>query len=120
MNYARAAGLARFLLLIIAIVLVCSVAICGIHFNDESQLKGIFEDDAVRLGLDLAGGSVVTFQAIPDEGETITSEGMQGVYDTMRRRLDDAGLTEALCYLVGDDMLTIEIPDVEDPNEAIE
>ncbi len=120
MNYARAAGLARFLLVVIAVVMVCSIAICGIHFNDESQLKGIFEDDAVRLGLDLAGGSVVTFQAIPDEGETITSEGMQGVYDTMRRRLDDEGLTEALCYLVGDDMITIEIPDVDDPNEAIE
>ncbi len=120
MNYSRAAGVSRFVLLVIAIVLVCSVAVCGIYINDDTQLKGIFEDDAVRLGLDLAGGSVVTFEAQPNEGDSITAEGMDGVYQVLRQRLDDEGLTEALCYLVGDNMITIEIPDIDNPEEAIE
>ncbi len=119
MNYSRAAYASRFVLLLLAIVLVCSVAVCGVYVNDDKQLKGIFEEDAVRLGLDLAGGSVVTFQAVTDDTGDALDNGMNAVQTVMRDRLDNQGLTEALCYLTGDDMVTIEIPDVDDPNEAI-
>ena len=119
MNYSRASGFARFVLLLLAIVLVCSVAVCGVYINDDTQLKGIFEDGTIRLGLDLAGGSVVTFQAVTDDTGDALDTGMNSVYTVMRDRLDNQGLTEALCYLTGDDMVTIEIPDVDDPNEAI-
>lgn len=120
MNYSRAAYLSRFVLLILAIVLVCSVAVCGVYIDDDTQLKGIFEDGTIRLGLDLAGGSVVTFQAVTDDSGDALETGMDSVQTIMRDRLDNQGLTEALCYRVGDDMVTIEIPDVDDPNEAIE
>ena len=119
MNFTRAANVSRFVVLMLTIVAICLVAVFGIYFNDEKQLKGIFEDGAVRLGLDLAGGSVVTFKAITDDTGDELEAGMQGVYDVMRDRLDGQGLTEALCYRVGDDMITIEIPDVDNPEEAI-
>ncbi|MBE6692951.1 MAG: protein translocase subunit SecD [Ruminococcaceae bacterium] len=120
MNYSRASGIARFVLLLLAIVFVCASAICGVYINDDTKLNGIFEDGTIRLGLDLAGGSVVTFQAETDDtGETL-DVGMDSVQTVMRDRLDNQGLTEALCYRTGDDMITIEIPDVDDPNEAIE
>lgn len=120
MNYSRAAHLSRFVLLLLAIVLVCSVAVCGVYIDDDTQLKGIFEDGTIRLGLDLAGGSVVTFQAMTDDSGEALETGMNSVQTIMRDRLDNQGLTEALCYIVGDNMVTIEIPDVDDPNEAIE
>ncbi len=119
MNYSRAAYLSRFVLIVLAIVLVCSITVCGVYINDDKQLKGIFEDGTIRLGLDLAGGSVVTFQADTDDTGDALSTGMDSVYQVMRDRLDNQGLTEALCYLTGDDMVTIEIPDVDDPDEAI-
>ena len=119
MNYSRVASISRFVLLLLAIAFVCVATVCGIYFSDETRLKGIFEDGSIRLGLDLAGGSVVTFQAqTEDTGEDLDT-GMNSVLTVMRDRLDGQGLTEALCYLTGDDMITIEIPDVEDPNEAI-
>ncbi len=120
MNFSRASGIARFVLLLITIVTLCAVVVCGVYINDDTQFKGIFEKDTIRLGLDLAGGSVVTFQAITDDTGSDLDIGMDSVYTVMRDRLDNQGLTEALCYLVGDDMVTIEIPDVDDPNEAIE
>lgn len=120
MNYSRTASLSGFVLIILAIVFVCSATVCGLYINDDTQLKGIFEDGAVRLGLDLAGGSVVTFQAKTDDTGDELDAGMESVYTIMRDRLDNQGLTEALCYRVGDDMVTIEIPDVNDPQEAIE
>lgn len=119
MNYSRAANISRFVLLLLAIVLVCSITVGGVYISDDTQLKGIFEEGTIRLGLDLAGGSVVTFQAKTEDTGSDLELGMDSVYTVMRDRLDGQGLTEALCYLTGDDMITIEIPDVEDPNEAI-
>ncbi len=119
MNYARVASISRFVLLLLAIVLICSVTVCGIYINDDTRLQGIFEDGTIRLGLDLAGGSIVTFQAKTDDTGDSLQSGMDSVETVMRDRLDGQGLTEALCYLTGDDMITIEIPDVDDPNEAI-
>jgi len=119
MNYSRASHLSRFVLLVLAIALVCSVAVFGVYINDDKQLKGIFDEESVRLGLDLAGGSVITFEAnTKDTGDALDA-GMNSVQAIMRERLDNSGLTEALCYRVGDNMVTIEIPDVDDPQEAI-
>ena len=119
MNYSRTANISRFVLLLLAIVFVCMVTVTGIYIDDDTQLKGIFEEGTIRLGLDLAGGSVVTFQAKTEDTGADLEAGMDSVYTVMRDRLDGQGLTEALCYLTGDDMITIEIPDIEDPNEAI-
>lgn len=120
MNYSRAANVSRFVLILLCIVLIVSTVVCGVYFSDDNQLKGIFDDDAIRLGLDLAGGSVITYQAVTEDTGDDLSKGMDSVLTVMRDRLDNQGLTEALCYLVGDDMITIEIPDVDDPNEAIQ
>ncbi len=119
MNYSRVSSISRFALLIMAILLVCSITVCGVYINDDTRLPGIFEDGTIRLGLDLAGGSIVTFQAQTDDTGDDLDAGMKSVETVMRDRLDGQGLTEALCYLTGDDMITIEIPDVDDPNEAI-
>ena len=119
MNYSRISSISRFALLITAILLICAMTVCGVYVNDDTRLPGIFEDGTIRLGLDLAGGSIVTFQAQTDDTGDALESGMDSVYTVMRDRLDGQGLTEALCYLTGDDMITIEIPDVDDPNEAI-
>ncbi|MBO5767151.1 MAG: protein translocase subunit SecD [Clostridia bacterium] len=119
MNYSRVSSISRFALLVAAILLVCSMTVCGVYINDDTRLPGIFEDGTIRLGLDLAGGSIVTFQAQTEDTGDELSAGMDSIYTVMRDRLDGQGLTEALCYLTGDDMITIEIPDIDDPNEAI-
>lgn len=119
MNYSRVSSISRFVLLLAAIVAICAISVCGIYINDETRLKGIFEEDTIRLGLDLAGGSVVTFQAQTEDTGDDLDYGMESVLTVMRDRLDGQGLTEALCYKTGNDMVTIEIPDIDDPNEAI-
>ena len=119
MNYSRAANVSRFVLILLCIVFLVSMVCCGVYFSENTQLKSIFDDGAVRLGLDLAGGSVITYRADTDDSGEKLSHGMDSVLTVMRDRLDSEGLTEALIYRVGDDMITIEIPDVDDPNEAV-
>lgn len=115
MNYSRAVGVARFVLVLLIIALLMFMAVCGV-----GSQKGVFEEGTITLGLDLQGGSIITFRAIPAEGEKITDDGMRSVLTAMRNRLDQSGLTEAQCYLVGDDKVTIEIPGDSDPTSAVE
>ena len=117
MNYTRAVSVSRFILVILCLVLVLSTALCGF---DSWGLGVILEPGTIRLGLDLSGGSIITYSAdTEDTGETL-QKGMNGILESMRTRLDAQGLTEANVYLVGDNMITLEIPSIPDPNEAVE
>lgn len=115
MNLTKATSVMRFVLLVLVIATLLAFSIFGFYISDDKQLKGIFEKDTVRLGLDLAGGSSITYQAVSKDDNAITESGMEGMLQVMRNRLDNAGYTEALAYLYGDDMLVVELPDVEDP-----
>ena len=114
MNFTKATSVARFCLLLLVIATLMAFAVCGVYITDDAQLHGIFEEGTIRLGLDLAGGSSIIYQAKNDGGD-IDQSGMESVLEVMRNRLDNAGYTEALAYLYGDDMLVIELPSVEDP-----
>ncbi len=116
MKYTRAVGVARFVLAILVIALIMTLAVCG---YSNWNLGGVFDEGTVTLGLDLQGGSVITFRAVPEANESVSRSGMDSVLQAMRTRLDGAGLTEASCYLVGEDMITIEIPGDSDPNQAV-
>ena len=116
MNFTKATSVARFILLLLVIATLLAFSICGVYINDDAQLHGIFDEGTIRLGLDLAGGASITYQA-KNEGGDITSSGMHSVLEVMRNRLDNAGFTEALVYLYGDDMIVVELPSVEDPSK---
>lgn len=119
MKIQRAVNITRFVAVILCIVFLLTIALCGLSVGNI-RFGGIFEKDTIRLGLDLAGGSVITYQAITTDKGSDLASGMASILEVIRNRLDSAGLTEALCYKVGDDMITIEIPSVDDPAEAVE
>ena len=45
---------------------------------------------------------------------------MEIVVDMLRQRLDFQGLTEAQVYQAGDRRVTVEIPSISDPEEAVQ
>ncbi len=119
MNYQRAVSVSRLVLVMLCIALLFALVIFGFDIGGKS-MNGIFEEGTIRLGLDLAGGSVLTYQADTKDTGSDLESGMNSVLQVMRMRLDNMGLTEALVYLVGDDMITVEIPSVSNPAEAAE
>ena len=66
-----------------------------------TQIPSITDtENGVRLGLDLVGGSIITFEGMADEdlpAEEL-SRNMEIVVDMLRQRLDFQGLTEAQVY----------------------
>ena len=104
------------LLTLLCIALAALVALFGIRaFN----LGGVLEEDTMSLGLDLVGGSSVTFKAIPENGKDLTSEDLNKAVDILRKRLDDGNYNEATVAVIGSDKIRVEIPGIDNPDEAV-
>ncbi len=105
------------LLTLLSITLVVLVALFGIGtFN----LGGILEKDTISLGLDLVGGSSVTFKAIPEDGKELSGDDLNKAVEILRKRLDDGNFNEATIATIGTDKIRIEIPGINNPDEAVQ
>lgn len=104
----------------ISIVLLLAVVLL---YSAISGFLGIPKvADGIKLGLDLVGGSEIVYQAVIPEGtkEDDVSDGMETAKTMLRQRLNDLGFTEANVYLSGSDKVVVEIPNVSDPEEAVQ
>lgn len=105
------------ILTLLCITLVVLVALFGIH---GTGLAGVFEEDTISKGLDLVGGSSITFKAIPEEGIDISmDEALDKAVNILRNRLDGMGQNEATVSKVGTDSVRVEIPGIANPEEAV-
>ncbi len=77
--------------------------------------------DGVVLGLDLVGGSEITYEAALPEGmsEADLAANMNVAKTMIQQRLDSQGYSEASVYISGDRRLVVEIPSVDNPEEAV-
>ncbi len=83
---------------------------------------GLGADQNIKLGLDLAGGASITYEA---EGDTPTEAQMNDtIYKLQQRIENDLGsssqTTEASVYKVGDRRIAVEIPGIKDANSVLE
>ena len=110
-----------FVLMLLCIVLSVTVVLCGVSVG-EFNLKSVLDDEAINKGLDLVGGSSITFKALPDETneEFDMNDALTKVETILRDRLDSLSYSEATIARVGDDSIRVEIPGISDPNAASE
>jgi len=81
-----------------------------------------YKADSLKLGLDLAGGVSITYEAV---GDTPTDEQMNDTILKLQQRIEndlgeESSTTEANVYRVGDNRITVEIPGVTDANALLE
>ena len=93
----------------------------------DSGLKAIIPsvldtDNGIRLGLDLVGGSRIVYEAeLPSGYDTSNlADDMNSVQKVIRQRLTDKGFTEATVSLSGENRVTVEIPQITNPEEAVQ
>lgn len=79
--------------------------------------------NGVVLGLDLVGGAEITYEADLEDSNISAeelSEGMKSAQTMLRQRLTNLGYTEADVVLSGTDRIIVSIPNVEDPEQAVQ
>ncbi|MCI8388226.1 MAG: protein translocase subunit SecD [Clostridiales bacterium] len=100
----------------VVIAILVLVALVGVG----DALPGVFSDGAINKGLDLVGGSYIVYEADIDEADENLADNMNAVKSMMRSRLDTLGYTEGTVTLSGDRRVIIEIPNISDPEEAVQ
>lgn len=102
--------------LIIAVVLNV-VAFIGFDFGGNFKYGGVFDEkQGIRKGIDLAGGSVITFEANVNNP---SDEEMKIAEDIFRTRLTNLGYTEARISMdTNSKQITVEIPAETNTEEA--
>lgn len=106
---------------VVAIALILNyVAFIGFNMAGFSYGGMLDEEKGIRKGIDLAGGSVITFQAVDDNGNALdaSEEDMNVVDSIFQTRLTNAGYTEARISKGEGGKITVEIPSVFETDQA--
>ena len=106
----KSKSILSLLLAVILIVGLGFTVITGIGKSKSGAMKNI------KLGLDLAGGVSITYQA---KGDDPSQEDMDDTVYKLQKRVEDYS-EEAQVYQEGDDRITVEIPGVTDANKILE
>jgi preprotein translocase subunit SecD len=73
----------------------------------------------MRLGLDLQGGSQLTIQVKPTpEHPTINELDINAVQKVIENRINGLGVSEALIQSAGNNQILVQLPGVNDPQQA--
>lgn len=114
-------SIAKLLIALLVIVTSVVVVLTGMNISvfdyDISYPNALDKDWGIRQGLDLVGGSVITYEA---QADSVTEEQMQSVENVLRRRLDSLEYTEATVSRQGEKKVRVEIPAISNPQEAVE
>ncbi|MDX1412839.1 MAG: protein translocase subunit SecD [Candidatus Promineifilaceae bacterium] len=73
----------------------------------------------VMRGLDLQGGLQVLMEADVSSEETVTADQMNTARQIIDRRVNALGVTEPLVQTEGDRRILVELPGIDNPEEAI-
>lgn len=78
-----------------------------------------YRDLELKQGLDLQGGLQVLLQADVGQGETVDSDAMEAAKVVVENRVNGLGVAEPLVQRQGEDRIIIELPGIDDPDQAI-
>lgn len=112
-----------FIAVILVIAILAVFAVTGLEIAGRTIIPRVTDSEhGIRLGLDLVGGSSITYEAILPEGydmANLTSD-MDSVQKVIRQRLTDKQFTEATVSLKNDNRVVVEIPEISNPEEAVQ
>lgn len=103
-------GIFQILLVLLVTAAMGVVAYTGVGAGKRGSAKNI------RLGLDLAGGVSVTYEATKSNP---TAQEMSDTVYKMQKRVENES-TEASVYQEGSNRVTVDVPDVEDPQAVLD
>lgn len=111
----------KSLILFLAIVLLISffayMAFFGLNVGKYEILPAT---DLIKLGLDLRGGVTVLLEAKDRPDDPVNDEKMARAVATLRERIDTLGVTEPVITRVGKDRIEVQLPEIQDPDRALE
>lgn len=104
-----------FALIMVVALLATWIVLPGQNLN----LFNVKTRTETKLGLDLKGGLHAVLQARPAPGQTVDSDVLSGLRDTIERRVNALGVSEPIISTQGKDKIVVELPGVQNPEDAV-
>ncbi len=106
-----------FILIIVLIAAFAVVCFGDIQIGNLKVPSVLDRERGIKQGLDLVGGSIIVFE--PKGVKEATQAELETAEAVLRERLDDKNLQEATTSIQGDTGIRVEIPDMDNPEEAL-
>lgn len=74
----------------------------------------------LKLGLDLRGGAQVLLEADLPEGKSLSDGTMSAARTIVENRVNGLGVAEAVVQAQGEDRIIVELPGINNPEQAVE
>ena len=116
----KAKNVIAFLLVVVLIVACAYVAAFDVKIGNFRVPSTFDKDLGIRQGLDLVGGSIIVFEPDVEDLSEVTPADMDAAETIIRARLDAKNYAEATISRQGKTGLRVEIPEIDDPQEAVE
>ena len=114
----RARALVSLVAIIVVVAICAYLGLCG--FGKGTMINYLKPwGDAISLGLDLRGGVYTVYQA-ENNGDPDFDTKMESTVSILTSRLTRQGFTEATVALSGENRVTVEIPQITNPEEAVQ
>ncbi len=108
-------SIAKLVAIIVVIAIFAYLAVFGANIGDYKILP---IKDTIKLGLDLKGGVFVILEASEEDG-SVDAQTMDKAVETVRGRVDQLGVSEPIIVAEGENRVRVELPGVDNPEEAI-
>lgn len=106
--------LRKILSVIIILVVLCGWYVTVFGIGSISSVK-----DVLKFGLDINGGVYVVMEADTDLTGEELNQTMEQTREVLNKRVNAMGISEATVSLEGEKRLRVEMPGVDDADEAI-
>ncbi len=102
---------------VILLLVICALIIASGYLAFENAAD---REQGIKRGLDIAGGLYVLFEAVETGDREIDDDAIERAITVIRMRVDELGVAEPVIDAQGDDRIRIELPDLEDVEQARE
>lgn len=108
----------RRLLLLLALAVLAGVIV----FRPSTTLRlgGLTQEFRLVRGLDLQGGLQVLLESDLPQGAEPEADQLATARDIIEKRVNALGVTEPLVQIAGTRRIVVELPGIEDPEQAIQ
>jgi preprotein translocase subunit SecD len=109
----------RLLIGIVVLVAFCAWVAWPTNPGIHIPILNIDRDVELRQGLDLQGGMQVLLEADVAETQPVTADQMDAARGIVENRVNGLGVVEPNVQRVGERRILVELPGIEDPDEAV-
>jgi protein-export SecD/SecF family membrane protein len=100
---------------LLALFVICALIVASGYFAFQGAAD---REDGIKRGLDIAGGLYVLLEAVETGDQELDEDAIERAITIIRMRVDELGVAEPIIAAQGDNRIRIELPDIEDVEQA--